>query len=289
MNGSMHPLANRQVIKMNGLGNEIVILDLRDTTCGMDAAAARAIGLSLPFDQLMVLFDPRTESTEAFVEIFNNDGSRAGACGNGTRCVAFVLCRDQPRNELVVETAAGLLECRRLDEWTFSVDMGAPRLAWDEIPVSHYVGDTGAVVFEAEAGTLLTAALVNMGNPHAVFFVDDLDKIDIASLGPRFERHEIFPERANISFAEVKAPNHISLKVWERGAGLTRACGSAACAALVAGVRGGVTQREARVSLPGGDLTVAWRATDGHVVMTGPVAFEFATRLDPSVFDGIAA
>jgi diaminopimelate epimerase len=283
-----HSLATRLVTKMNGLGNEIAILDLRGTSCSLDGAAARAIWSGLPFDQLMVLFDPRSQGTEAFVEIYNNDGSRAGACGNGTRCVAFVLCRDQPRDVLAIETAAGKLECRRIDEWNFSVDMGAPRLGWAEIPVNRDVGDTSAVVFEAESGVPLTAVLVNMGNPHAVFFVDEAAAVDIATLGPRLERHEIFPERANISFAEVVARDHIRLNVWERGAGLTRACGSAACAGLVAGVRRALTERLARVSLPGGDLTIAWRESDGHVIMTGPVAFEFETRLDPALFESVS-
>lgn len=283
-----HPLADRQLTKMNGLGNEIAILDLRGSRLRVDAAAVRAIAHAHPFDQLMVIGDPRTRGTEAFVEIYNRDGSEAGACGNGARCVAFFLFHDRPEDELAIETAAGRLDCRRLDRWTYSVDMGAPRFAWQAIPVSRDVGDTAAVGFE-HAGTQMRAALVNMGNPHAVFFVDNLAAIDLADFGPRLEHHELFPERANISLAEVVARDHIRLKVWERGAGLTLACGSAACAALVAAARAGLTARRARVSLPGGDLTIAWRDGDDHVIMTGPVAFEYEKPLDAGLFDGVPA
>jgi diaminopimelate epimerase len=290
MNGSMlHPLANRLVTKMNGLGNEIAIIDLRGTGCSLDAVAARAIGRALAFDQLMVLFDPKTQGTQAFVEIYNRDGSRAGACGNGARCVASMLFRDHPGTLLSIETEAGQLECRKLDEATYSVDMGTPRFGWAEIPLSRDVGDTSAVAFETAASVPHAAALVNMGNPHAIFFVESLAVVDLATFGPQLEQHELFPERANISLAEVVAADHIRLQVWERGAGLTLACGSAACAAVVAAARAGLTQRSARVSLPGGDLAVTWRDSDGHVVMTGPVAFEFETKLDPALFESLPA
>lgn len=282
-----HPLARRLLTKMNGLGNEIAVLDLRGTQLGVDAAAARAIAGGIAFDQLMVLLDPRTPGTEAFVEIFNQDGSRAGACGNGTRCVAFLLFRDRRTGTLMLETLAGRLECRRIDPSTFSVDMGPARFHWTEIPLRRDVGDTGAVLFEDDAGAPLAASLVNVGNPHAVFFVADLAAIDLARFGPRLEQHELFPERANVTLAQVVARDHLRLKVWERGAGLTQACGSAACAALVAAVRAGLTEPQARVSLPGGDLSIGWR--DGHVIMTGPVAFEFETPLDQALFESIRA
>jgi diaminopimelate epimerase len=285
----LHPLANRLVTKMNGLGNEIAVVDLRGMAFGLDTTAVRAIRRGLAFDQLMVLFDPRTQDTQAFVEIYNSDGSRAGACGNGTRCVAFLLFRDHPGDSLTVETDAGRLECRRIDAWSYAVDMGLPRFGWADIPVVRDVGDTRAVVFETEASLPQSASLVNVGNPHAIFFVEDLAAIDLAYFGPRLEHHALFPERANISLAEVAAPDHIRLKVWERGAGLTLACGSAACAALVAAVRAGLTQRTARVSLPGGDLTITWREAGDHVVMTGPVAFEFEKTLDPALFESLPA
>jgi diaminopimelate epimerase len=285
----LHPLANRLVTKMNGLGNEIAVVDLRGTAFGLDAATARAIRRGLAFDQLMVLLDPRTEDTQAFVEIYNSDGSRAGACGNGTRCVAFLLFRDHPGDALTVETAAGRLECRRIDVLSYSVDMGIPRFGWADIPLSRDVGDTRAVPFETGLSARHNAALVDMGNPHAIFFVEDFAAIDLAQRGLSLEHDALFPERANISLAEIAAPDHIRLKVWERGAGLTLACGSAACAALVAAVRAGLTRRTARVSLPGGDLTITWREADDHVIMTGPVAFEFEKTLDPALFESLPA
>ncbi|QXX75189.1 diaminopimelate epimerase [Methylovirgula sp. HY1] len=282
----MHPLAGRQVTKMNGLGNEIVILDLRATAGVVDAAMVRAIGRGdgLGFDQLMVLRDPRCAGTEAFVQIYNSDGSEAGACGNGTRCVAWYLMRSTSRETLKVETAAGLLQCWRRDEWRFAVDMGVPHMSWQEIPLREAVPDTSAIAlsFAADAPPLM-AAMVNMGNPHAIIFVDDLARFDLAAIGPKLEHHSLFPERANISLAQVVAADHIVVKVWERGAGITRACGSAACATLVAAARKRLSARTATISLPGGDLAITWR-DDDHVVMEGPVELEFETTLDATLF-----
>ncbi|SFK39978.1 diaminopimelate epimerase [Methylocapsa palsarum] len=279
---------------MNGLGNEIVVLDLRGSGLAVSGSQARAIwrGEGLAFDQLMALQEPRSPGTAAFVTIFNNDGSEAGACGNGTRCVAWTLMRGAPDEELVVETIAGQLRCRRTGESAFAVEMGRPRLAWREIPLAEPVADTRnvEVCFELDgASRTLRASAVSMGNPHAIFFPRGPDDFDLARLGPILERHPMFPERANISRAEILSRTHIRLDVWERGAGLTRACGSAACAALVAAVRDGRCDRRAIVSLPGGDLEIEWRGGDDMVVMTGPVEFEFETRLDPALFEERAA
>jgi diaminopimelate epimerase len=288
----MNPLAKKTVTKMNGIGNEIVILDLRGTDLSVSAAEVRAIGRGegLGFDQLMVLFDPRGTDTDAFMKIFNIDGSEAGACGNGTRCVAWWLSRETGRTELVLETAAARLACRRIGEWSFAADMGQPRFAWDEIPLRAPVPNTNSVALEIAIPVALPpAALVSMGNPHAVFFVSDHETYDLAKLGPLLEHHPIFPDRANISFAQVVSPDHIILNVWERGTGLTQACGSAACATLVAAVRRGLSARAARITLPGGGLHIAWREKDNEVEMTGPVAFEYETVLDPLLFAGLAA
>lgn len=287
----MHPLAGRQVTKMNGLGNEIAILDLRGTACAVDAGMVRAIGRGarLCFDQLMVLRDPRAMGTEAFVQIYNSDGSEAGACGNGTRCVAWYFLRGMPGETLVIETAAGQLQCWRRGEWRFAVDMGPPHLGWQEIPLREAVPDTSAIAltFAADAPPLVAAA-VNMGNPHAVIFTDDLASLDLAAIGPKLEHHPMFPERANITLAQVVATDHIVVNVWERGAGLTRACGSAACATLVAAARKQLSARAAIISLPGGDLMITWR-DDDHVVMEGPVEWEFDTLLDAALFADAAA
>jgi diaminopimelate epimerase len=270
---------------MNGLGNEIVVLDLRGAEAGVTPDQARAIHRmdGLAFDQLMVLLDPRRPGAAAFMRIYNNDGSEAEACGNGTRCVAYWLMRGGSAHELKLETRAGILDCRREGEFSFRVDMGEPRLAWNEIPIAQAVADTRRVALAIEGhenSDLGAASLVNMGNPHAVFWVRDVAAHDLAIVGPLLEHHKLFPEKANISLAQVVARDHIVLRVWERGVGLTQACGSAACAALVAAVRAGLAERTARVTLPGGDLTIEWRATDNRVLMTGPVVLEGETSIE---------
>lgn len=273
--------------KMNGIGNSILVVDLRGTATTFTGAMAQAAGAQpgLHFDQLMTIAEPRRTGTDAYVDIFNIDGSRAGACGNGTRCVAWAMLRTTTRTELLLETAGGMLACRRLAPNRFSVDMGEPRLAWQDIPLSTACDDTAAVPLpNPPRPDLAHFSAVSMGNPHAVFFVADVATIDLANLGPLLERDALFPDRANISFAQIASPAHIRLRVWERGAGATLACGSAACAALVAGVRAELTAREATVSLPGGDLQILWRAA-GHVVMTGDVELEHEGVLPPQVLD----
>jgi diaminopimelate epimerase len=296
----MTPLANRRYLKMNGLGNEITVLDLRGSGHVVRPEEARAIASDprARFDQLMVLHEPRSTGTDAFMRIYNIDGSESGACGNGTRCVAWALFADremagngQPGGTLLLETGASLLPVRRVADETFTVDMGAPRLAWDEIPLRDPFQDTRYIELQIgpiDAPILHTPAAVNMGNPHAVFFVDRFDGFDLARFGPLLENHPIFPERANISLARVAAPDRIELRVWERGVGLTRACGSAACAALVSACRRRLTGRRAIVSLPGGDLDITWRESDGHVLMTGPTELEHEGILAPALFAGAA-
>jgi diaminopimelate epimerase len=295
MTGQMPPLANRRFLKMNGLGNEITILDLRGSAHHVTPDQARAIAAhpASHFDQLMVLHEPRKPGTDAFVLIFNTDGSESAACGNGTRCVGWALTEDSQmgsargRNKLVIETRAGKLATTRDDALVFTVDMGRPKLNWDEIPLRDPFHDTSG--FELQIGPidapiLHTPCAVNMGNPHAVFFVDDPYAFNLAQIGPLLENHPIFPERANIGLAAIAAKDHIILRVWERGAGITRACGSGACAALVAAVRRELTNRKATVTLPGGDLTIEWRESDGHVLMTGPVELELEGVLDAALF-----
>jgi diaminopimelate epimerase len=272
---------------MNGVGNKILTLDLRGTAVLPTPAEARAIHRApgLDYDQLMVLSDPMTPGAEAFVRIYNNDGSEAGACGNGTRCVADRLARVSGARAFAVETAAGVIACERLDEWTYRVDMGRPRLAWNEIPLAKPVYDERAVSLKLPGlPDYGLASVVNMGNPHAIFWVKDVAAIPLGTVGPQFETLPIFPEKANISFAEVVAPDAIKLRVWERGVGITLGCGSAACATLVAASRLALTGRAARVELPGGALTIEWRASDDHVLMTGPVEFEREITLDADVF-----
>jgi diaminopimelate epimerase len=280
----MTALDGRPYSKMNGIGNEIIVLDLRDIKHVVTPAEARAIAVREPFDQLMVLQAPRTPGTDAFLRIYNTDGSQSGACGNGTRCVAWYLMGSLGGDALTLETSTSLLVAtRRGDEIT--VDMGSPRFDWQDIPLAEEFRDTRYIELQIgpiDAPILHSPSAVNMGNPHAVFFVDnDPADYDLARIGPMLENHPVFPERANISIARILDPRHIVLRVWERGVGLTRACGSAACAAAVAAARLKRTDRSVRVTLPGGDLSIDWRERDGHVLMTGPVELEHEGTVDP--------
>jgi diaminopimelate epimerase len=288
-----HPLDGRTIARMNGAGNKILVLDIRGSTDRPTPADARAIHRAphLDYDQMMVIGDPRTEGTAADVLIYNNDGTLAGACGNGTRCVADRLCRELGAGALKIETEAGIINCERLGPWSYRVDMGAPRLDWQSIPLPRPTPDTRRVDLWSGSGRpheLGPASVVNMGNPHAVFFVADLARIDAAELGARIEVHPMFPEKANVTFAHVVARDEVKARVWERGVGLTLACGSAACATLVAASRLGLMERKGAVRLPGGELTIEWRAGDDHVLMTGPVEYEGKFILDDALFEAAA-
>jgi len=294
----MSILAHRRFLKMNGLGNEIVVVDLRGSALRLRAEDARAIAghPRSRFDQLMAIHDPRAPGTDAYLRIYNTDGSESAACGNGTRCVAWAMLDDpvmaQPAGQsLLLQTKAGLLPVSRVSERAFTVDMGAPRFRWDEIPLRDPFQDTRYIELQIgpiDDPILHSPSAVSMGNPHAIFWVDDVNVYDLGRFGPLLENHPIFPERANISLAQVVSPEHIVLRVWERGAGLTRACGSAACAALAAAARKKLTGRKATVTLPGGDLLIEWRESDGHVLMTGPVEIEHEGTLTPELFAGAA-
>ncbi len=291
----MSALGNRAFVKMNGLGNEIVVVDMRHKPVAISAEEARAAAqpTGAPYDQMMALYPPRTAGTESFVRIYNSDGSEVGACGNGMRCVASLLSRETGRTAAAYETSTGVLQTwRDAGSGLFTVDMGPPRFAWNEIPLAREFPDTRAIELQvgpADKPILHSPSAVSMGNPHAIFWVDDVEAYDLASLGPMLERHQLFPERANITLCAVRSPEHIVIRTWERGAGLTRACGSAACAAAVAAARLGRTARKLRVTLPGGDLTIEWRESDGHVLMTGPAEFEFEGRFDPALFEKAGA
>jgi diaminopimelate epimerase len=281
----MSTLANRNFVKMNGLGNEIVIVDLRQAPSPIGAAEARAAARQEPFDQLMALY-PAAGDADASVRIYNNDGSEAGACGNGMRCLASLVSAQTGKAALNFETAAGVISCRRTPGGLFTVDMGAPRFRWDEIPLAKEMPDTRAIelaVGPAEAPILRSPSAVNMGNPHAIFWVDDVERYDLSRIGPAVEHNPLFPERANVTLAAVPARDRIVIRTWERGAGLTKACGSAACAAAVAAARLGRTGRKVTVTLPGGDLPIEWREADDHVLMTGPAEYEHDGRFDAAL------
>jgi diaminopimelate epimerase len=290
---SRHPLAGRTIARMNGAGNAILVLDMRGSPARPAPEDARAIhrALGLSYDQMMVMGDAKTEGTAADVLIYNNDGTLAGACGNGSRCVADRLCREFGVAAVKIETEAGVIACERLGPWSYRVDMDAPRLEWDAIPLRHAETDTRRVKLWADGegpAELGSASAVNMGNPHAVFFVPNLERIEAAELGSSIEVDPMFPEKANVTFAQVLARDEVKARVWERGVGLTLACGSAACATLVAAARLGLMERKGTVRLPGGELLIEWRAPDDHVLMTGPVEYEGAFILDDALFEAAA-
>lgn len=264
--------------KMNGLGNEILVVDLRGRKEAMTPASARDIGRQpkLAFDQMMVLTDARKPGTEAYIQIFNIDGSEAEACGNGMRCVAWTVAGETGRKALKFETRAGVLDAAVAAIDRITVSMGKPRFGWQDIPLAEAFHDTKTIELQIgpiDKPILHSPSVVNVGNPHAVFWVEDVNAYDLARVGPMLEHHPIFPQRANISLAHVTSPSSITLRTWERGAGLTKACGSAACAAAVCAARKGLTQRLVTVTLPGGDLQIEWRA-DNEILMTGPVESE---------------
>jgi diaminopimelate epimerase len=270
--------------KMNGLGNEIVVVDLRASAKIFTQKEVTAIAADRPsrFDQLMVLHAAKTKGTESYVRIYNADGSEAGACGNGMRCVGWLLAQALGRNAFKVETTAGVLDTIVRDQSSITVDMGEPRFNWQDIPTAEEFRDTRGIELQIgpiDNPTLHSPSVVNVGNPHAIFWVDDVSAYDLGRLGPMLENHPIFPERANISLAHVTSKEAIKLRTWERGAGLTKACGSAACAAAVCAARKKLTGRTVTVTLPGGDLVIEWNAAN-RILMTGPVEFEYEGAID---------
>ena len=264
--------------KMHGLGNDFVVLDGREQPLPLTPARIVAIGdrrRGVGFDQLVVL-EPAPEGSDVFMRIANPDGSEAGACGNATRCVASLLMAESGREHVTIRTISGALPAKALPDGLIQVDMGPPRLGWRDVPLAR---EADTLRLPLALGPVSGPAACSMGNPHATFFVKDLAAIDPAELGPMLEHDPWFPERANIGFAQVLAPDRLRLVVWERGAGLTLACGSGACATLVNAARRGLTGREATVSLPGGDLRIAWRE-DGHVLMTGPAETAYRGEIE---------
>ena len=274
-------------LKMNGLGNQIIVADMRGRADRVTPAAAIAINATsgTKFDQIMAIHDPRTPGTANYIEIIKSDGSKAQACGNGMRCVVQALSAEQGRQAFTFETVAGILFGEEGDDGMITVDMGTPKFAWYDIPLAEEFADTRQIELQIgpiDAPVLHSPSVASMGNPHATFWVhQDVWSYALERIGPMLENHPIFPERANISIAQVVAPDKIILRTWERGAGITEACGTAACAALVNGARTRRTARKATVTLPGGDLVIEWRGDD-HVVLTGPAEREWTGVLDPA-------
>jgi diaminopimelate epimerase len=269
--------------KMNGLGNDFVVLDLRTRALDLAPNEIRAIAdrdHGIGCDQVIGL-EPSADA-DTFMRIWNADGGEVGACGNAARCVAALLAAENDTSQVSIETESAILEALVNEDGTVTIDMGRPRFNWDEIPLAEPFHDTKRIELQIgpiDDPVLHSPSVVNVGNPHCIFFVEDLEAHDLARFGPMLEHHPLFPERANISLAEVTGPDSLRLRTWERGAGLTRACGTAACAAAVAATRRGLTERKVRVTLPGGDLLIEWREDNDHILMTGPYALDYEGTL----------
>jgi len=273
-------------LKMHGLGNDFVVLDNRDGSFVLNEDRAARIAnrrTGVGCDQVISL-EPSRDG-DVFMRIHNRDGSPAGACGNATRCIGSLLFDELSRDEVVIETISGLLRTKKAANGLVTADLGPARLNWRDIPLAREF-DTLHVPIEMDDGQghyLEDAVAVNMGNPHGVMFVDDAEAIDLASIGWDLEHHPNFPERANMSIVSVLGQDHVRMRVWERGGGITLACGSGACAVAVACHRRGLTGRKLKITMDGGDLWLEWRESDGHVLMTGPVATSYRGELAPEL------
>jgi diaminopimelate epimerase len=259
--------------KMHGIGNDFVVLDTRARPLELTTKAARSLAdrrWGVGCDEILIIERPRNGG-DAFMGVRNADGSVAEQCGNGVRCVADVLMNELGKTQLTIETLGGPVHATRAAGGLVAIDMGVAKTEWRDIPLAEARDTLHLGIAE---GPLRDPVGVSMGNPHAVFFVPDAEGIDLKTVGPRLEHHALFPERANIEVVQVLSPTHLRMRVWERGSGITQACGTGACASLVAAVRRGLSARQAKVTLDGGDLAIEWRA-DGHVIMTGPVAYSF--------------
>ena len=276
-------------LKMNGLGNDFVVIDARKTPVSITTEAARAIGdrhRGVGYDQLLVIGGPK-KGADAEMRIWNPDGSEVESCGNGTRCVASINMAQTGKIRMSLWTKGGLLECTSGDDGRVTVDMGEPKLEWQEIPLAERM-DTRTIdvkVGPIDAPVLFNPSAVNMGNPHCVFFVENADAHDLKKIGPMLEYHPMFPERANITIAQIKSKSEIRAHVWERGAGQTLACGTAACATAVSAVRRRMADRKVRVVLDGGPLDIEWRESDNHVLMTGPAELSYTGVLPSRYFE----
>jgi diaminopimelate epimerase len=270
---------SRPFLKMNGAGNAFTVVEARSQPFAPGAEEVRAIadrGGPTACDQLIAI-EP-SERADAFMRIWNNKGGQVDACGNATRCIGWLLLEEGQTDHATLETNAGLIGVERAGPLKVRVDMGEPKLEWWQIPLSRPM-DTVSMDLFAEPDLAMPGG-VNMGNPHAVYFVADVDSFPVADTGSKLEHNALFPEAANIGFATIKGRDRIRLRVWERAAGLTKACGTGACAAVVAAHRRGLVDRKVTVEADGGELLIEWRESDNHVLMTGPVELEFSGTLD---------
>ncbi len=271
--------------KMNGLGNKIIVADMRGRADKISVPAALALAARnvTEFDQIMEIRDGRSQGIDANLRIINCDGSEAEACGNGTRCVVNWLAKKNPKSNYTFLTSAGILNAILHEDGLVSVDMGEPDFDWKKIPLAEEFSDTANIELQIgpiDNPVLHTPSAASMGNPHCTFWVEnDIHSYDLERFGPMLENHPIFPQRANITLARVVSSTHLDVRTWERGAGLTLASGSSSCAALVNGVRKGFVERRAKITVPGGEMNIEWMANN-HVMMTGPSEHEFDGELD---------
>ncbi|KAA0698985.1 diaminopimelate epimerase [Neorhizobium sp. P12A] len=278
--------------RMNGLGNKILVVDMRGRKDVVTPAAAIALNADpdTQFDQIMAIHDPKANGTDAWIDILNSDGSKAQSCGNGTRCVVQALAAETGKKVFTFQTVAGILNAVEHEDGTISVDMGKPVFEWNRIPLAEEFYDTSRIELQIgpiDDPILHSPSVMSMGNPHAIFWVDkDVMSYDLGRFGPLLENHPMFPERANITLAQVTSPTSVRTRTWERGAGLTLACGSAACATAVSAARTGRTDRKVTITVASspnrGSLSIEWRERDDHVVMTGPAEWEWSGVVDPS-------
>ena len=268
-------------LKMHGLGNDFVVFDARKQALALGTATARAVAADrrrgIGCDQVIVIARG-SDGADAVMRIRNADGGEVESCGNAARCVAQLLMAELDRDEIRIDTLGGLLLCTDAGGGLVTVDMGAPILTWDKVPLAH-PADTNSFALNVD-GTIHIVSAVSVGNPHCVLFVDDAEAAPVASLGPRIETHPMFPNRTNIEFVTVRDRGHLRMRVWERGVGITRACGTGTCAAAVAAHRRDLTNDKVEVELDGGVLTVELRESDGHILMTGPSSLAFRGEVD---------
>jgi diaminopimelate epimerase len=273
--------------KMNGLGNDFVVVDARARRVDFSEAQARAIAdrkTGIGCDQLIVM--EKSSLADVKMRIWNAEGGEVESCGNASRCIADIVMTEKGVDSASIDTKGGYLVGTRMGHLQVSIDMGAPRFDWDQIPLSEKFHDTRHIELQVgpiDAPLIHSPSVVNVGNPHCIFWVKDLDVVKLDKVGPMIENHPMFPERTNVELAKVVARDHVEVKVWERGAGLTKACGTAACAVMAAGFRLRMIDAECRVSLPGGDLAMRIDRATGHVIMTGPLQYDFEGEIPPGL------
>lgn len=275
----MSPAGPLPFVKMHGLGNDFVVLDARAHPVPLQNAEIRLLGdrrRGIGFDQMITV--ERSDRADAFMRIHNADGGEVESCGNAARCIAALLMRETGRDAVSIDTLGGWLQAKSGASGRVTVDMGEPRLDWQAIPLARAMDTT---TMDYSHGGFDSPGAVNVGNPHVVFFVGDAETVPLAQIGPEIERDPLFPQRINVEFAQVIDPRRIRMRVWERGAGITRACGTGACATLVAAARRGLAERRAEILLDGGPLVIEW-AADNHVYMTGPATEAFRGEIPAS-------